>query len=63
MDVIAGGRSSRSRGRLAHDFNDLSTSLLDLRNEGAIKPRIVVDHLPGRLLTNSRIERVGELGG
>lgn len=44
MHVVAGSVGSRGGGRLLHDRDDLSSSLLHLGEEWAVQELVVVDY-------------------
>lgn len=62
VNVVAGGVGSRSGRGLAHDRDDLGTSLLHLGEEGAIKPLIVLDDVPSGSTTDCSVESIWILG-
>ena len=61
--MVTGGIGCGCSRGLAHDGDDLGTSLLNLAEEGSIKIGIIVDDLTGGLSTDSCMESVGVLGG
>ena len=61
--MVASGGGSGGSGRLTHDRDDLGTSLLHLRKEGAIEPGVVVDNLTSGASTNSSVESIRVLSG
>ena len=63
VHVVASGSGGRGSRRLAHDGDDLSTSLLHLAQEGTVQPCVVVDDLAGGLATHGSMESIWVLRG
>lgn len=63
MNVVARCSCSRGSRGFAHNRDNLSTSLLNLGEEGTIKVCVVVNNLAGRLATDGGVESVRVLGG
>lgn len=63
MHVIASGVGSTSSRRFLHYGDNFGTTLLNLGQEGAIEPLIILDYFTESLVSNGCVVNIRVLGG